>query len=112
MIQIPSKHFILIFLLISFFYCPKKVIAAENSSDTNIIDQAYYNRFPDENMLVVQVNLGNNLVLKDGAIGYKEEKKFFLSLTDFSSALQFPIISKHHGTKAEGWFINEKKNFS
>ncbi len=65
-----------------------------------------------DNLLVLQVNLGNFLILDDPIMGYEADNQVFISLKDFVRVLELPIKIAPDNMSASGWFIDEDKIFS
>lgn len=65
-----------------------------------------------DNLLVLQINLGNFLILDEPIIGYAADDQIFLSLKDFVRVLELPITLQPDNMGANGWFISKDKKIS
>ena len=64
-----------------------------------------------ENEYILQVKHSRGLILSDAIIAYKEENKWYLSLTEFSNALAFQLQYISDSQKVYGHLINDQVPF-
>ncbi len=72
---------------------------------------SFYTKFSEKSSAVMQVNLGNSLVLNDGILAYSENGKTFLPFFEFCENIQFPIDPGNDYADVKGWFIDENRKF-
>lgn len=63
------------------------------------------------NELILEVLLKNTSLDQD-LLGFQQDDEIFLSLTELTSVLQFPISVNAGEGRASGWFINEEREFA
>lgn len=68
---------------------------------------------PDEELLIFELRIGDILV-SEALITYEdlETEKYYIPLTDFADALEFPITVNNEKGTANGWSTNESETFS
>jgi len=70
------------------------------------------NILPEGERLIFEVFLSRNLKLKDIMFARVKDQKLQLSLKDFVSTLELPIIIDVEAQTAQGWYIRENKPFN
>ncbi len=67
---------------------------------------------PDEDLLIFSLVLGKTTIF-DPLLTYEDLDTgiYYIPLADFAQGLEFPITVNDDQTRAEGWFLDEKRRF-
>jgi hypothetical protein len=121
-IKTHSFSILLASALLNLAFIPSSLHAQE-ALNLNNEPNFYENnkRFDQENLLILQVNIGNNLILDEPIVGFKTEdtnffffskkQEVFLLMRDLMDTLEFPIEISDDSMSASGWFSNKDNKF-
>ncbi|MGH1403683.1 MAG: hypothetical protein ACRBDL_05525 [Alphaproteobacteria bacterium] len=121
--SLASPHHKFCTLLVGVFLLYPCVVSAQGVDDLEKAVQvdatsearpvAEYVTRPDDDLLLLTLNLGN-VILLDLLLAYEdlETGKYYISLSDFVKSLEFPIEVDLDDGNASGWFLDESRQFS